>query len=257
MRSLNNFEKKMKDNHIGKRKNKTKKDLAIYPIIENNKQECEDLSPEERKQMKEIKESKKKRLKKNYKQLLNKNFNKTRFYLFELKNIFLKNEIYIHLSQRKKKKCVTEPNSVEREKDKGKKLNKKNSFRYSNNNNNVYIIICDDEEFVARSARELIIKYYLKKGMDPHVYFTPNGIECLYLMYKLSIIENRKIEYILMDREMPYLNGIRACNIIKSIHEIKVRVFILSGDEPINCEADGYCNKPLNEVDIINKLDVS
>ena len=119
----------------------------------------------------------------------------------------------------------------------------------------MYIIICDDEEFVARSARELIINYYMKKGKDPHIYFTPNGIECLYLMYKLSFIENRKIEYILMDMEMPYLNGIKTCNIIKNIKEANIRVFILSGDEPDDCLADGYCNKPLNEVDIVNKLD--
>ena len=63
------------------------------------------------------------------------------------------------------------------------------------------------------------LDYYIKKGKEPHVYFTPNGIECLYLMYKLSIIENRKIEYILMDLEMPYLNGVKTCNIIKSIKE--------------------------------------
>ena len=108
---------------------------------------------------------------------------------------------------------------------------------------------------MARSARELIINYYTKKGKDPHVYFTPNGIECLYLMYKLTIIENRKIEYILMDLEMPYLNGVKTCNIIKSIKETNVPVYILSGDEPNDCSANGYCNKPLNEIDIINKLD--
>ena len=76
-------------------------------------------------------------------------------------------------------------------------------------------------------------------------------------MYKLSIIENRQIEYILLDLEMPYLSGIKTCNIIKSIKDANPpRVFILSGDEPSDCEADGYCNKPLNEIDIINKLDI-
>ena len=108
---------------------------------------------------------------------------------------------------------------------------------------------------MARSARELIITYYTKKGKEPHVYFTPNGIECIYLMYKLSVIENRKIEYILMDLEMPYLNGIKTCNIIKGISGINIPIFILSGDEPDDCMADGYCNKPLNEIDIIKKLD--
>ena len=189
--------------------------------------------------------------KKNYKKLLDKNFNKTKFYLLDLKNIFKKNEIYIHLHQQIYKKCLTEASS---ENNSPRKLRPKKSF-YANKNK-VYIIICDDEEFVARSARELIINYYIKKGREPHVYYTPNGIECLYLMYKLAFIENRKIEYILMDLEMPYLNGIRTCNIIKSIKEINIPVFILSGDEPRDCEANGYCNKPLNEVDIINKLDI-
>ena len=44
-------------------------------------------------------------------------------------------------------------------------------------------------------------------------------------MYKLSFIENRKVEYILMDLEMPYLNGINTCNIIKSIKEVNIKVF--------------------------------
>ena len=188
--------------------------------------------------------------KKNYKKLLDKNFNKTTFYLFELKKIFLKNEIYVHLSLQNKKKCISEPSSKPNS---VRKLKKKKSIY--NNPNKTYIIICDDEEFVARSARELIINYYNKKGKEPHVYFTPNGIECLYLMYKLTFVENKKIEYILMDLEMPYLNGIKTCNIIKSIKETNIPVYILSGDEPNDCEADGYCNKPLNEVDIINKLD--
>ena len=48
---------------------------------------------------------------------------------------------------------------------------------------------------------------------------------------------------------------------MESIHVISSKVltnipiYILSGDEPKNCNADGYCNKPLNEIDIINKLD--
>ena len=186
----------------------------------------------------------------NYKKILNKNFSKTKFYLFELRNLFLKSEIYINLYQKSFKRSKTELSSpVNKKNDHAKKSS------HINNSNKIYIIICDDEEFVAISARELIIKYYIKKGKEPHVYFTPNGIECIYLMYKLYIIENKKIEYILLDMEMPYLNGIKTCNIIKSIKETNIPIYILSGDEPKDCIADGYCNKPLNEIDIINKLD--
>ena len=186
----------------------------------------------------------------NYKKLLNKKFNKSDFYLFDIRKLFLKSEIYINIYLKSFKRSQTEIVSPKHTKSNN---NKKNI--QMQNQDKIYIIICDDEEFVAMSAKELIINYYLKKGKEPHVYFTPNGIECVYLMYKLSIIENKKIEFILLDMEMPYLNGINTCNIIKSIKETNIPIYILSGDEPKNCNADGYCNKPLNEIDIINKLD--
>ena len=230
---------------VFKNKNNSKKNSVVSNL--EGEEDDEGINSDLLNQIKKMKNDKKK---KNYKKILDKNFNKTRFYLSDLKKIFKKNQIYIHLAQQKNKKCATEPSS---EPESSKKLKTKKSFFV--NKDKVYIIICDDEEFVARSARELIINYYIKKGKEPHVYFTPNGIECLYLMYKLTFIENKKIEYILMDLEMPYLNGIKTCNIIKSIKETNLRVFILSGDEPDDCEADGYCNKPLNEIDIINKLD--
>ena len=47
----------------------------------------------------------------------------------------------------------------------------------------------------------------------------------------------------------------REKELIENIFKINIPIFILSGDEPKDCEADGYCNKPLNEIDIINKLD--
>ena len=245
-----NFYKLKTFNHLSEKK---EKDPIFKPknIKKNlNFDEHEnDLTPSEKEKIQKIRQERYNN-KKNYKKLLNSNFNQTKFYLFELKKIFLKNEIYIHLSFQNKKKCISEPSSKPNSL---RKLKKKKSIY--NNPNKTYIIICDDEEFVARSARELIINYYNKKGKEPHVYFTPNGIECLYLMYKLTFIENKKIEYILMDLEMPYLNGVKTCNIIKSIKEINIPVFILSGDEPKDCSADGYCNKPLNEIDIINKLD--
>ena len=187
----------------------------------------------------------------NYKKLLNKNFNKSKFYFLDIKNLFLKNEIYINIYKKSMKRSQTETDPLTE----NKKNIKRKKTNLINNKNKVYIIICDDEEFVAMSAKQLLINYYLKIGKEPHVYFTPNGIECIYLMYKLYIIENKKIEYILLDMEMPYLNGIATCNIIKSIKETNVPIYILSGDEPKDCTADGYCNKPLNEIDIINKLD--
>ncbi len=249
MKTFNLSANKPKEIHCYK--GKVKKSTGdIYTFIEKEEENIDEDLKNMDAEIKKMKEEKKKQ-QKNYKQLLNKNYNKNQFYLFSLKKIFKKNEIYIHLALNNKKKCITEPPSERN----SPKNNLKTKKSFYGNNNKVYIIICDDEEFVAMSAKELIMNYYTKKGKEPHVYFTPNGIECLYLMYKLTIIENRKIEYILMDLEMPYLNGVKTCNIIKSIKETNVPIYILSGDEPNDCSADGYCNKPLNEIDVINKLD--
>ena len=253
MKTFNLSEKKGKDIQVDRDQKKKSIDYTFNNNLIEKEDESEIIDLKAVKEEVKILNEEKKNQKKNYKKLLDKNFNKTNFYLFELKKIFRKNEIYIHLSLRKNKRSTTEPSS---ECATDKKLKTRKSFINNNNNNKVYIIICDDEEFVTRSARELIINYYTKKGKDPHVYFTPNGIECLYLMYKLTIIQNRKIEYILMELEMPYLNGIKTYNIIKSIHETNVQVYqkpddfeeakriTENGGEVIKFEEDGEKSGP-------------
>ena len=243
--SLENSDFKMHLNSFKKNGQST----LLRQIIEDN------MSRNRAYHDKDLEKNKKRKDKKtvNYKNLLNKNFNKSKFYFMDIKNIFLKNEIYINLYLKSFKRSLTEVGSPKN--DKNNNCNDKTKGIQPHHKNKIYIIICDDEEFVAMSAKELITKYYIKNGKEPHVYFTPNGIECIYLMYKLYIIENKKIEYILLDMEMPYLNGIKTCNIIKSIKGTNIPIYILSGDEPKDCTADGYCNKPLNEIDIINKLD--
>ena len=252
LKTFNESGKKEKDNKAFIGKNNAKKSINFEDInntlVENENQNI--FTKSELEQIKKIKDNKKKNNNKNYRKLLNKNYDKTKFYIFELRKIFLKNEIYFNLSKNERKKYFTEPSSRNYSE---KNLKPKKSYKKPPNE--VYIIICDDEPFVAMSAKELITKYYIKKGKKPKIYFTQDGFECIYLTYKLSIIENKKVEYILMDLEMPYLNGIVTCNFIKNIKEINIPIFILSGDEPKDCEADGYCNKPLNEIDIINKLD--
>ena len=253
LKTFNEFGKKDKNGKAFNGKNYLKKNINFDDInntlVENEKENI--LTQSEMEKLKAIKDSKKKNSHKNYRHLLNNNYDKTKFYIFELRKIFLKNEIYMNLSNNGIKKCLTQPSS----RNNSEKNNLKQKKSYNRPPNEVNIIICDDEPFVAMSAKELITRYYTKKGKKPKIYFTQNGFECIYLTYKLSIIENKKLEYILMDLEMPYLNGIVTCNFIKNINQIKIPIFILSGDEPNDCEADGYCNKPLNEVDIINKLD--
>lgn len=186
---------------------------------------------------------------------LDANFDKTDFYILSLRHILEKEKIYNNFN---------------------KKIGRKKTFSISifndnNNNNNdnknakgnegrclsqfklpekrINIIICDDEVDVAKAAEEIVKKYYRTKGFSPHVYYTQNGIECLYLIYKLSIIEKQIIKFILMDVEMDVLDGITTCNIIKDNRAINQKVYLLSGD-PKDCKADGYCSKPLTETDL-------
>ena len=84
----------------------------------------------------------------NYKNLLNKNFNKSKFYFMDIKNIFLKNKIYINLYLKSFKRSLTEIGTP-----KNNDNNKKKGIQ-PYHKDKIYIIICDDEEFVAMSAKE-------------------------------------------------------------------------------------------------------
>ena len=181
---------------------------------------------------------------------LDANYDNTDFYLLSLRHILEKEKIYNNLHK-----------NIERQKtyssvlaNTNQKNGKRQSIRYHSLFNNIElkrinIIICDDEYDVARAAEEIVKKYFKSKGFNPHVYYTKNGIECLYLIYKLSILEKQIIKFILMDVEMDVLDGIATCNIIKDNRAINQKVYLLSGD-PRDCKADGYCSKPLTEADL-------
>ena len=143
---------------------------------------------------------------------------------------------------------ITDDNNSNK-KNNDKRHKEKHLSQFKPSEKRINIIICDDEVDVARAAEEIVKKYYKTKGFNPHVYYTQNGIECLYLIYKLSIIEKQIIKFILMDVEMDVLDGITTCNIIKDNRAINQKVYLLSGD-PKDSKADGYCSKPLTEADL-------
>ena len=181
---------------------------------------------------------------------LDANYDNTEFYLLSLRHIIEKERIYNNLNKKIERQKTYSPNL----KSNNQKPNKKHSDKYHSQLNpvelkRINIIICDDEYEVARAAEEIVKKYFKSKGFKPHVYYTKNGIECLYLIYKLSILEKQLIKFILMDAEMDVLDGISTCNIIKDNRAINQKVYLLSGD-PRDCKADGYCSKPLTEADL-------
>ena len=185
----------------------------------------------------------------NCKTKLDSNFDKTDFYLLSLRHILEKEKIYNDLHKKIDRKKTY---SLSVLKDNINKSNKKKEKYHSQLNlieRRINIIICDDELDVARAAEETVKKFFKSKGYNPHVYYTKNGIECLYLIYKLSILEKQNIKFILMDVEMDILDGITTCNIIKDNRAINQKIYLLSGD-PKDCKADGYCSKPLTEADL-------
>ena len=178
---------------------------------------------------------------------LDENYDNTDFYILSLRHILEKQKIYNNVNKQLDRQRTYDDNIPK------KKNNKKNKEKYLSqlkpSEKRINIIICDDEVDVAKAAEEIVKKYYKAKGFSPHVYYTQNGIECLYLIYKLSIIEKQIIKFILMDVEMDVLDGITTCNIIKDNRAINQMVYLLSGD-PKDCKADGYCSKPLTEADL-------
>ncbi len=90
------------------------------------------------------------------------------------------------------------------------------------------ILICDDESFSAISTRNVVLKYFKSKNKNiPDIIFAQNGLECIYKLYN-SIIEESLINIVLMDENMPFLNGSNTCAFIKSIFELcHVQIYII------------------------------
>ena len=120
---------------------------------------------------------------------------------------------------------------------------------FSNSNQNIRILICDDDSISALSIRKLIIKYFEKKNeLLPDIFYVPNGIECLHISYSFLIEEN-PIDFIIMDMNMPFLNGFVTCKLLKNILEMNDIKIFLQSSQNINfndCDADGFFDKPLS-----------
>ena len=117
------------------------------------------------------------------------------------------------------------------------------------NNDNIRIIICDDDSISALSIRKLIIQYFENKNKNlPDIFYVPNGIECLHSAYSF-LIEDNPIDVIIMDMNMPFLNGLNTCKLLKNILEMNdIKIFLQSSQE-INIKdsgADGFFDKPLS-----------
>ena len=116
------------------------------------------------------------------------------------------------------------------------------------------LFICDDERQTALTTQNLIKKYFrsINGSVLPEIYIVSDGIQCLFQTYQFYL-SNNCVNLILMDQNMPFLNGNVICSLIKSIRELKnTKVFLITSEDNQNIckEANGIYSKPLNIKDI-------
>ena len=139
-----------------------------------------------------------------------------------------------------------------------------NALNNTSEKNNIFqsikkfnILICDDDSFTALSTRNLLLKCFneklISKTLTPEILFAQNGIECLYFTYQYLLKEN-PINVILMDENMPFINGSTVCILLKEMYEMnEIKIYILSSQDLdiTESKADGFYDKPLSKKDIL------
>ena len=116
------------------------------------------------------------------------------------------------------------------------------------------LFICDDERQTALSTQNLIKKYFKKinKSVLPEIYLVSDGLQCLFQTYQFYLTNNC-VNLILMDQNMPFINGNVICSLIKSIRELEsTKIFLITSEDGKNIcrEANGIYTKPLKFGDI-------
>jgi signal transduction histidine kinase/CheY-like chemotaxis protein len=95
----------------------------------------------------------------------------------------------------------------------------------------VLIIVVDDEIVTRQSAVRLLSKYLKEKSYEPTIIEASDGIECLY-KYLVLYREGKKIDFILSDETMEFMNGMVSAEILWNLYGVKnlvpVPFFILS-----------------------------
>jgi CheY-like chemotaxis protein len=127
------------------------------------------------------------------------------------------------------------------------------------------VIVVDDEVVTRQSTIRQLEKYLRGRNWETNILEAGDGIECLHLYYRL-IKEGKKIDFILSDETMIYMNGMVSANIVYDIEVNKniphVLFYILTAYEDLtlgyaNRAIDGIFSKPLrkqNIDEIINKI---
>ena len=160
-------------------------------------------------------------------------------------NYTIKQNYYMSNNNSSLMRCFSDFNALNNITDKNNIFKSKRQFN---------ILICDDDSFTALSTRNLLLKCFNEKFIKtPEILFAHNGIECLYFTYQYLLKEN-PINVILMDENMPFINGSTVCILLKEMYEMnEIKIYILSSQDfdIKECKADGFYDKPLSKKDIL------
>jgi CheY-like chemotaxis protein len=84
----------------------------------------------------------------------------------------------------------------------------------------INIIVADDEIFTRQSTIRIISNISKELNLNLNILEAEDGVETLYLIYKAPSL-GAKISLIFSDENMNFMNGMKSCNIIKDIIDIK------------------------------------
>ncbi len=143
--------------------------------------------------------------------------------------------------------------SIKRKKIAAKKVVSLSDFREMRENVETKTILVVDDDEIMRSALKRILD-----GEGYEVAMAADGLELS------KILETQKLDMILLDVNLPWVNGYELCGLIKDHHSLKdvpvVMVSARKGEADIQAGFDAGCNdyvtKPFdieNMTDVINK----
>lgn len=144
-----------------------------------------------------------------------------------------------------------------------KELNKRNSplKMLKINKRKLTVIIADDEDLPRKSTIRIIKEIIQKKNVDIEVLEAEDGIETLSYIYKYYFQLNKRIDAIISDETMKFIEGMKCAEILyNSSHSCNdIPFFLVTAYEGIHSKKTlkGIYTKPLKLIDgetIINSL---
>lgn len=112
-------------------------------------------------------------------------------------------------------------------------IGEKNMVKYSQNNlnnfisfqNSIRILLVDDERLIRQSGKNVINKYFKKKGISFELEECADGVECLFKIYD-GIKNGIKYDLIITDETMNFMKGSTTAKILKELMKDNIMYYL-------------------------------